>query len=112
MQAAKKAYAYSVMADESCDIAEKEQLSIEIRFYDEGKNTFREVLGFVELTTMDAKTVASKIDRFVENERLEPGWRVGQGYDWCFTMAGNIGGVQKTVKEKYKKSFVFSLGKP
>ncbi|GBP19530.1 Uncharacterized protein K02A2.6 [Eumeta japonica] len=34
---AKKAYAYSVMADESCDIAGREQLSFGIRFYDEGE---------------------------------------------------------------------------
>lgn len=108
VQDAKNAYAYSVMADESCDIAGKEQLSIGVRFYDEGKNIIREeFLGFVELTAMDAKTIASEIDKFLVNEGLEPEKCVGQGYDGCSTMAGNIGGVQKIFKDKYKKALYF-----
>jgi hypothetical protein len=108
IKAAKKAYAYSVMADETCDISGKEQLSIGIRFYDENINSIREeFLGFVELTAMDAKTIASIIDKFLENEGLESDSCVGQGYDGCSTMAGHIGGVQKILKEKYKKALYF-----
>lgn len=108
MQVAKKAYAYSVMADESCDIAGKEQFSIGIRFYDESKNMIREeFLGFVELIAMDANTIASKIDKFLENAGLEPDKCIGQGYDGCSTMAGSIGGVQRKLREKYKKALYF-----
>lgn len=92
IQAAKKAYDYSVMADETCDIAGKEQLCIGIRFYDENINSIREeFLGFVELTAMDAITIASEIDKFLENEGLESDSCVGQGYDGCSTMASSYG---------------------
>lgn len=33
--------------------------------------------------------------------------KCGQGYDGCLTMAGNIGGVQKIMQEKYKKALFF-----
>lgn len=96
------------MADESCDIAGKEQLSIGIRFYDNEKMTIREeFLGFVELTAMDAVTIATEIDNFLQNEGLDRDKCVGQGYDGCSTMAGKIGGVQKISQEKYKKASFF-----
>lgn len=108
IQEAKKAYAYSVMADESCDIAGKEQLSIGIRFFDEDQNIIREeFLGFVELEAMDANTIATEIDKFLESAGLESNKCVGQGYDGCSTMAGSISGVQKKIRDKYKKALYF-----
>lgn len=59
------------------------------------------------MTAMDTKTVASEIDKFLEHEGLEPDKCVGQGYGGCSTKAGNIGGVQKIIKEKYKKALYF-----
>ncbi|CAG9814661.1 unnamed protein product [Phaedon cochleariae] len=104
----KKAYAYSVLADESSDISGKEQLSIGVRFVDEEQMIVREeLLGFVELVAMDAKTIATAIDNFIENAGLDPEKCVGQGYDGCSTMAGNDGGVQKIMREKYKKALYF-----
>lgn len=92
----KKACAYSILADESSDISGKEQLSIGVRFFDEEKMMVREeFLGFVELTDMDAKSVASAINNFVEKVGLDPEKCVGQGYDGCSTMAGKYDGVQK-----------------
>lgn len=108
IQEAKKAYAYSVMADESCDIAGKEQLSIGIRFFDEDQNIIREeFLGFVELEAMDANTIATEIDKFLESAGLESNKCVGQGYDGCSTMAGSISGIQKKIRDKYKKALYF-----
>lgn len=104
----KKAQAYSILADESCDIAGKEQLSIGVRFFDEEKLLIREeFLGFVELIAMDAKTIASAIDNFISNVGLDPEKCVGQGYDGCSTMSGKDGGVQKILREKYKKALFF-----
>lgn len=105
---AKKAYAYSIMADETCDISGKEQLSIGVRFFDEEKMAIREeFLGFVELAAMDAKTIATAIDNFLQSESFDAEKCVGQGYDGCSTMAGNIGGVQKLLREKYTKALFF-----
>lgn len=66
-----KAYAYSIIADETSDISEKEQLSISVRFLDEEKMAIREeFLRFVELAAMDAKIIATTIDNFLQNGRF------------------------------------------
>ncbi|XP_039307843.1 zinc finger MYM-type protein 1 isoform X1 [Solenopsis invicta] len=105
---AKKAYVYSILADESCDISGKEQLSIGVRFFDEKIMAVREkIIGFVELPAMDAKTIATAIDNFSQNESFDVDKCVGQGYDGCSTMPGKDGGVQKILREKYKKALFF-----
>lgn len=69
------------MPYESCDKSGKQQLSIGVRFLDQGKMMVHEkFLGFVELSSMDTKSIASPIDNFVENAGLDPGMCVGQGY--------------------------------
>jgi len=68
----KKAVAFSIMADETADISETEQLSIGIRFFDDEKRAIREeFLGFIELHAMDAVNIASAIDHFIQNEGLD-----------------------------------------
>ncbi|KAJ8888954.1 hypothetical protein PR048_008448 [Dryococelus australis] len=92
----KNARAYSILADKSSDISGKEQISIGVRYFDEKKIMVREeFLGFVKLTTMDAKSIGSAIDNFVENAGLDQEKCVGQGYNGCSAMAGKNGGVQK-----------------
>ena len=62
----KKAYAYSILADESADISGKEQLSIGVRFFDVDKMIIREeFLGFIVLIAMDAHTIATAIHKFI-----------------------------------------------
>lgn len=105
---ARKAIAYSILADETSDIAGKEQLSIGIRFFDGEKMMIREeYLGFVQLENMDAETIAAAIDTFIENCNFDPTKCVGQGYDGCNTMSGKDGGVQKILREKYTKALFF-----
>lgn len=63
----KQAKAYSIMADETADISGKEQLSIGIKFYDDKKKKIRnEFLGYVILNALNAETIASAIDQFIE----------------------------------------------
>ncbi|OWR51244.1 hypothetical protein KGM_213459 [Danaus plexippus plexippus] len=69
----KKAQEYSFLADESCHIVGKEQLSIDVRFFEEERIVIREeFLGFVKLVAMDAKSIASAIDNFIRNVTLDP----------------------------------------
>lgn len=104
----KKAFAYYVLADETADISGKEQLSIGVRFFDEEKMVVREeFLGFTDLEAMDAITIANAIDSFLEKNGLDPRKCEGQRYDGCSAMAGNDGGVQKILREKYKKALYF-----
>lgn len=99
------AAAYSILADESCDISGKEQLSIGVRFFDNERNESREeFLGFVELDAMDANTIATSIANFFQNTGLDLEKCVGQGYDGCSTMSGKDNGVQKRLREIYPKA--------
>lgn len=104
----KASNAYSILADESADISGKEQLSIGIRFYDCKENNVREeYMGFVEIEKMDAKTIAHEINKFITSLNIDVNKCVGQGYDGCATMAGKDGGVQKILRETYKKGLYF-----
>lgn len=101
---------FSVMADETADISGHEQLSIGIRYvYEENDNVTlkEEFLGFVKLDKLNAGSIASSILEFLEKSGLNMDKLVGQGYDGCSTMAGEIHGVQKIIQDKYKKAFYF-----
>jgi len=98
-----------VLADETCGISGKEQLSIGIRFFDEEETIREEFIGFVELTAMDAETIAGAIEKLLTDEGLDPEKFVGLDYDGCSTMAGKDGGVQALLRCKYHKAFCFSL---
>lgn len=104
----KKSTGYSILADETADFSGKEQLSVGVRFFDEEKKQVREeCLGFIQLSAMDAKTVANLIDDFIQSHGLDPMKCVGQGYDGCSTMSGVHGGVQKILQESYPKALYF-----
>lgn len=104
----KQAKAYAVMADETADIAGKEQLSIGLRFYDESQEKIREeFVGYIQLQSQDAHTIANAIQNFLINENLSVQNCVGFGFDGCSKMAGKEGGVQAILKKKYSKSLFF-----
>ncbi|CAH0558722.1 unnamed protein product [Brassicogethes aeneus] len=101
---------FSVMADETADISGHEQLSIGIRYVYEKNNKFtvkEEFLGFIKLEKLNADSIACSILEFLEKSGLNMDKLVGQGYDGCSTMAGQIHGVQKIIQDKYKKAFYF-----
>lgn len=105
---AKKASAYAIMSDETADISGKEQLSIGVRYFDEQKGMIREdFLGYTQLENMDAESIASSIDIFMENCGFDSAKCVGQGYDGCSTMSGVHGGVQSILRKKYTKALYF-----
>ncbi|KAG5886108.1 hypothetical protein JTB14_031707 [Gonioctena quinquepunctata] len=85
----KKTIGYAVLADETADIAGKEQLSIGLRFYDDSKGKIREeFVGFVELY-------------------LPPGYCVRFGFDGGSAMAGKDGDVQAILRNKYSRALYF-----
>ncbi|XP_045482085.1 52 kDa repressor of the inhibitor of the protein kinase-like [Harmonia axyridis] len=101
---------FSVMADESADISGHEQLSIGIRYVHEQNENFTvnaEFLGFVQLKKLNADCIAVSILEFMEKSGLNFDKLVAQGYDECSTMAGEIHGVQKIIRDKYKKVIHF-----
>ncbi|XP_031327332.1 zinc finger MYM-type protein 1-like [Photinus pyralis] len=98
---------FSIIADESADIAGKEQLSLGVRFVDKANNIREEFLGFSELTTLNANGISNTILNFCLEHNLNMDKLVGLGFDGCSTMAGHENGVQKRIRDKYPKATFF-----
>lgn len=64
-------------------------------------------MGFVEVEKMDAQTIPAEIKGFINALNIYTNKCVGQGYDGCATMAGKDNGVQKVLRESYKKGLYF-----
>ena len=92
----------SVIADESCDISGKEQLSIVFRCMIGSK--VHESSGFVEMDSLSAESISTSILAHISKMGVDFQKLVGQGYDRASTMAGHLSGVQKRIRDKYPRA--------
>lgn len=95
---------FSILADETTDIAGVEQLSLGVRFIDFNNDKLvirEEFLGFVTLKTFDAQSISEAILKKCEILNLNMEYCIGQGYDGCSTMAGKENGVKSIIQKKY-----------
>ncbi|XP_077971366.1 zinc finger MYM-type protein 1-like [Styela clava] len=93
----------SVIADESCDISGKEQLSIVLR-YVKGGEVCERFTGLVEMDSVSAESISSNILTHLSGIGVDLQKLVGQGYDGATTMAGHVSGVQKRIRDKYPRA--------
>jgi hypothetical protein len=101
VQEVKNASFYSLLVDETADIAGKEQLYMGFRYHNENTNVIKEEFaGFSLLEAQDEATIARKIETFLNNNRLDPEKCGGLGVDGCSTMVGKEGGVQAILRKK------------
>lgn len=110
VKVANQSNGFSIIADETADIAGTEQLSIGVRFVEmqvqpsESVIIREEFLGFVPLEKMDAATIADTIIQQTRKFGLNLNKLHGQGYDGCSTMAGKDNGVQARISNVYPKA--------
>ena len=90
----------SLIADESCDISGKEQLSIVLRYMIASK-VHESFTGFVEMDSLSAESISTSILAHLSKIGVDFQRLVGQGYDGASTMAGHLSGVQKHIRDKY-----------
>lgn len=105
--AANSAVGFSILADETTDIAGVEQLSLGVRFPEQinGQTNIREeFLGFVPISNRSADGISTEIIRACSNFKLNMENLVGQGYDGCSVMAGKERGVQAKIRNKYPRA--------
>ena len=93
----------SVIADESCGIFGKEQLSIVLR-YMIGSKVHESFTGFVEMDSVSAESISSSILAHLSKIGVDFQKLVGQGHDGASTMAGHLSGVQKRIRDKYPRA--------
>ncbi|CAC5400190.1 unnamed protein product [Mytilus coruscus] len=94
---------FSVMVDETADVAEKAQLSICVRYVNKERDRYQvneDFLGFVEVERTDTETLCNAV---LHNLGQEWGFDLtklrGQGYDGCAIMTAAISGVQKRIQD-------------
>ncbi|XP_065321200.1 zinc finger MYM-type protein 1-like [Gordionus sp. m RMFG-2023] len=95
---------FSVLADETSDIGNIEQLSIAIRFIDmeSGNYKMKELfVQFIELPDTKSETIANQIIKSLQNLDLNLNLLRGQGYDGAPSMSGHVKGVQSRIRELY-----------
>ena len=93
----------SVVADESCDISGKEQLSI-VLIYTRGDEANESFTGFVKMFSVSAKSISAAILAHLSRIGVDLQKLVGQGYNGASTVAGHVSGVQKRIREKYPRA--------
>jgi hypothetical protein len=94
---------YSVIADEVTDAANKEQLSLVLRYVDPESDYVREdLVGFFECDTgITGRDLADKITSSLVAYGLDPTNIRGQAYDGAGNMAGSVNGAAALITAQY-----------
>ena len=99
---------FSLIADETTDFSGIEQLSTGIRYVESCEGNIvihEEFLRFSSLNAMNAEAISKAILNKTEEYGLDMQKLIGQGYDGCSTMAGEVSGIQKRIRELYPKAY-------
>ena len=101
---------WSIILDSTSDVSRVDQLSVVIRWVQiEGDNcsVVESFVGFVKVTSPDAKGIASTAKNFIETLGIDFGKIRGQGYDGASVMSGVHAGVQSLIQEASSSSVPF-----
>jgi hypothetical protein len=90
---------FSVLADETADSSNKEQLVVCVRWVDDNFEAHDEFLGLQQLEDGSAQSIVQGIKTAIEKMGLQINKLRGQCYDGCSTMAGAKTGVATRIKE-------------
>jgi hypothetical protein len=101
----KEAQFFSIIADEATDVANKEQLSISIRFVCNNKPC-EKFLGFLECVNgVRGEAIASTILTQLSSWQLPASLLRGQGYDGAGAMSGSTkGAAARIITTQYPKA--------
>lgn len=83
---------FSVLADETADIANKEQMTLCVRFVNSDNIICERFLQFVEVTSTTGETLAASIIKTLDSVGLDLKNLRGQGYDGAAAMSGQYKG--------------------
>ena len=99
---------FSLIADESRDCSNKEQMPLIIRFVSESNEIQEMFLTFVECEQgTSGKLVASLIESTCQSLGLDLHKCRGQGYDGASNMSGSVSGASSIINSKHPKALYF-----
>ena len=97
LRSLKEAAFYSLLDDESTDVATIEELSMCFRWVDNYSSPVEHFLGLVSLSACDAASIAA-LKAFLADSDIDAGKLRGQGYDGAATFSGTKNGVQMHIR--------------
>ena len=100
-------YVFSLIADETSDISNKEQVSICIRYCSNSFISGEVFFGFFETCKTDSTTLFNLIKDGLLRLGLDISGLRGQGYDGGSNMAGKVNGVQQKMLNENSKALYF-----
>lgn len=95
----KSAPYFSLMIDETSDIARLEQVSICVRIVSEDLSVKEIFMGFVNTESTKAETLFKIVDDFLRKMKLDMKLLRGQCYDGASNVSGKISGLQARIRE-------------
>ena len=100
-------YIFSLIADETSDISNREQVSICIRYCTSSLESNEVFLGFFETHRTDSHTLFCLVKDALLRLGLDISCLRGQGYDGGSNMAGKINGLQQKMIQENPKALYF-----
>ena len=91
---------FGLMADETRDISNKEQLAVCCRWVDEGYNVHEDPLGLVQISSCTADSIVSHLKDVLVRCILPLNQCRGQGYDRAAAMSGRFNGVSTQIQQE------------
>lgn len=91
---------FAVLADETRDITNQEQLAICIRWVDAKFDIHEDLIGLVQLDTTTADSITKAMKDIFTHCSLPIGQCKGQGYDGASTMMGYLSGVATQLRKE------------
>ena len=91
---------FSVMADETTDVAGHEQLTVVIRYVFDN-NIREQFIGFARADDLTGEGLAKQILDTLRQAGINCGKMIRQGYDGASSMAGSARGVQAVIRQSY-----------
>ena len=91
---------FSILADEATDISHHEQMSLSIRWVDDGYTIHEDTLGLIQLPDTKSRTIFDAIKDILIRCSLPLSQCRGQAFDGAANMSGIRNGVQALVKSE------------
>ena len=90
---------YSILADETRDLSNREQMVICLRWVSNEYEVFEDLIGLVQLDNITSDTIYSVLKDSIVHLGLDFGNCRGQGYDGAQNFQGHVKGVAKRFKD-------------
>jgi hypothetical protein len=96
---------FSILADESSDVYQNEQLAVCLRYIDKKGRAVERFLGLSHVEDTTSLTLKTAIQKMLMNYNLTFPMVRGQGYDGASNMKGNANGLKKLIMDESPSAY-------